>query len=165
MLGSRSQKEGIFPRVKLSTINGQWIELEKSARGLAWQMIVIYRGGHSPSCTAFLNLLDKFRERFANIGVDLIAASADNSEQLQHHLKKLTVSYPIAFGLSVEHMYNLNLHVSVPKDLQETNHAFAEPALFVIDDKGQIVLSDIANNPYTRPDLEQLLAGLNLLHN
>jgi len=69
----------------------------------------------------------------------------------------------LAFGLSIEHMYQLNLHVSVPKDLQETNHPFAEPALFLVDEHGQIVLSDIANNPYTRPNLTPLLVGLQQL--
>jgi peroxiredoxin len=154
-----------FPGVMLSTINRQEVELGKPSHGLAWQLIIIYRGQHSPSCTEYLNQLNSFKEKLATIGVDLIAASADNSEQLQQHLQQLTVSYPLAFGLSIEQMYKLNLHVSVPKDLQETNHPFAEPALFLVNDKGHILISDIANNPYTRTDLELLLIGLQQLHN
>jgi len=154
-----------FPPVMLSTINGQAVALGKPSHGLAWQLIIIYRGQHSPSCTDFLNQLDSYKTQLATIGIDLIAASADNSEQLQQHLPQLSVSYPLAFGLSIEHMYQLNLHVSVPKNLQETNHPFAEPALFLVDENGHVVLSDIANNPYTRPNLEPLLIGLQQLTN
>lgn len=160
---ANSTGEDYFSNIKLATINGQYIQLTKPTNGFTSRILVIYRGEHSPSCTDFLNMLDKYRDEFAKIRVDIIAVSADSSEQLQQHLKELHVSYPIAFGLSVEQMYRLNLHVSVPKNLQETNHPFAEPALFVIDNSGQIILSDIANNPYTRPNLEQLLAGLVLL--
>ncbi|NRA54753.1 MAG: redoxin family protein [Gammaproteobacteria bacterium] len=159
----KPRTEEQFPLVMLSTINGQQVALGKPGHGLAWQLIIIYRGHHSPSCTDYLNQLNQYKDQFAAIDIDLIAASADNSEQLQQHLPQLSVSYPLAFGLSIEHMYQLNLHVSVPKDLQETNHPFAEPALFLVDDKGRLVLSDIADNPLTRPCLPPLLTGLQQL--
>ena len=160
MLNSKLTSLESFPRIMLPTINGHIIELTNHSLISDWTMVIIYRGHHSKNCTEFLNLLNSFHQQFADIGITIIAASADNREQLQQHLKQLTVSFPIACELSVEQMYQLNLHLSVPKDFQETNHPFAEPALFIVDEQSQIILSDITNNPYTRPNLDLLLSGL-----
>ena len=119
MLNSKLTSLESFPRIILQTINGHIIELTNHSLISDWTMVIIYRGHHSKNCTEFLNLLNSFHQQFADIGITIIAASADNREQLQQHLKKLTVSFPIACELSVEHMYQLNLHLSMPKDFHE----------------------------------------------
>ena len=42
---------------------------------------------------------------------------------------------------------------------------FAEPGLFIINEKGQLQVIDISNGPFVRPELEVLLAGLGFIRN
>ncbi len=57
-------------------------------------------------------------------------------------------------------MRELGLYLSDPRSPQETDRAFAEPRLFVINPKGQVQMIDISNAPFARPDLKSLLKGL-----
>ncbi|GAA4649730.1 hypothetical protein GCM10023116_20100 [Kistimonas scapharcae] len=75
------------------------------------------------------------------------------------------MSFPLAYGLSLEAMKTLCLYISVPRSEQETDHNFAEPGLFVVNEEGNIQVIDISNNPFVRPDLEALASGLEWIRN
>ena len=57
-------------------------------------------------------------------------------------------------------MKQLGLYISHPRSAEETDHPFAEPGLFVINDSGTVQVVDISNNPFVRPELEALTSGL-----
>jgi len=54
-------------------------------------------------------------------GVDLVAVSGDSKSQLESHIEQLDVSFPIAYGLTVELMHTLGLYIS--------NNPFVRPEL------------------------------------
>ena len=93
------------------------------------------------------------------------AVSGDSKAQLDEHLEELSITYPIAYGLSQEDMAKLGLYISTPRSEKETDHNFAEPALFVLNEKNEIHIAEIANAPFVRPDLEQLVSGLEFIRN
>lgn len=130
-----------------------------------WLMVVVYRGKHCPLCTRYLNLLEGYQEQLKDLRVGLVAVSADSKVQLEGQLEKLEVSFPIYYGLSVEQMQRLGVYISHPRSPQETDHPFAEPGLFVIDEQGQVQVVDLSNNPFVRPDLDQLVSGLAWIRN
>ena len=99
------------------------------------------------------------------IGVEIAAVSADSKEQLESHLEKLKVSFPLYYGLTTDQMKALGVYVSVPRSEQETDHNFAEPGLFVINEDHQVQVVDISNNPFVRPELEALVSGLGWIRN
>ena len=125
-----------------------------------WMMVVVYRGRHCPMCTRYLNRLEAFVSQLSEIGVDVAAVSGDSAEQLARHREKLEVSVPIHYGLTVAQMQQLGLYVSDPRSPKETDHPFAEPGLFVINEHGTLQVVDLSNNPFVRPDLETLVSGL-----
>ncbi|HDY93581.1 MAG TPA: AhpC/TSA family protein, partial [Pseudoalteromonas sp.] len=47
-----------------------------------------------------------------------------------------------------------------PRSDAETDHPFAEPGIYVLNEKNQLQMVDISNSPFVRPDLEQLLGGI-----
>lgn len=149
-----------FPRIILPTISGTEIDVSEPYQGAAWHTVVFYRGFHSKRCTQFLNKIEQSMPRLIEHGISLTAISADSGEQLQKHLKHLHVSFPIAFGLTIAQMHELNLYISLPKDFNQTNHPFCEPGLFVINELGQIVVLDISNSDMCRPDLDTLIDGI-----
>ena len=83
-------------------------------------VVVVYRGRHCPLCTKFLNKLAEYRQRLLQVGIDVAAVSADSKEQLQEHLNRLDVNFPLFYGLTLEQMQDLGLYISVPRSEKET---------------------------------------------
>lgn len=154
-----------FPSIQVQSRDGETITLGQPAKGKYWQMIVVYRGRHCPLCTKYLNQLEEFKQRLFDNKVDLVAVSADSKEQLEDQLEKLDVSFPIYYGLSQEQMQTLGLYISVPRSKQETDHNFAEPGLFVVNEEGKLHVVDLSNNPFVRPELDALASGLEWIRN
>lgn len=73
------------------------------------------------------------------------------------------VSVPLGHGLNVGDMEALGLYVSDPRSPEETDHPFAEPALFVVNGDGQLQIVDISNAPFARPDLQKLAKGIGFI--
>ena len=149
-----------FPALPVSDENDALVDVSRPTGDADWQMVVVYRGRHCPLCTKFLNKLADYRQRLLQIGIDIAAVSADSREQLQEHLNRLDVNFPLFYGLTLEQMQDLGLYISVPRSEQETDHNFAEPGLFVINSDGKLQVVDLSNNPFARPDLEVLVSGL-----
>lgn len=149
-----------FPPVEATLLDGSTVNLGSAHSGADWQMLVVYRGKHCPLCTRYLNLLEEQQEALKATGVSVTAVSADSKKQLEEHMEKLTVSYPIAYGLSEQQMKQLGLYISVPRSEQETDHNFAEPGLFVINEQGILQAVDISNVPFFRPELAVVVQGL-----
>lgn len=56
-------------------------------------------------------------------------------------------------------------HISQPRSEQETDHNFAEPGLFVVNQDVKLHVVDISNNPFVRPELSKLVSGLKWIRN
>lgn len=52
------------------------------------------------------------------------------------------------------------LTASLPRSERETDHNFAEPALFVVNEDGRLHVEEYSNNPFVRADLPTLVRGL-----
>lgn len=155
----------VFPKILVTDLSGNQIDLAAPRAATEWKLVVVYRGQHCPLCTKYLNRLEGFIAALADIKVAVIAVSADSKAQLEGHLQKLNISFPIACGLSIEQMQQLGLYISTPRSASETDHPFPEPGTFVINDQGQVQVVDISNNPFARPELEALVSGLSWMRN
>ena len=149
-----------FPSISVTSLEGESCELGKPRDGYTWQAVFVYRGRHCPMCTRYLNALAKNRQAFADAGVDIIAVSADSKAQLTSHLEDIDINFPIAYGLTEKQMKTLGLYISIPRSEKETDHNFAEPGLFVVNDEGKLHVVDISNNPFVRPEINTLADGL-----
>jgi peroxiredoxin len=154
-----------FPTIELPSLSGDTISLGKPHSGADWQMLVVYRGKHCPMCTRYLNEIEKKKAQFLELGISIVAASADSESLAKTHMSELTASFPITYGLSIEQMQQLGLYLSNPRSAQETDHVFAEPGIFIINEHGQLQVIDISNGPFVRPELDVLLAGLSFIRN
>ncbi|MGR5238752.1 peroxiredoxin-like family protein [Vibrio alfacsensis] len=165
MTASKFKAGERFPSISLPTFDGSTIELGKPTENADWRLVVVYRGKHCPLCTRYLNELEGLKAKYLEAGVDIVAVSADSKEQVAQHMDQLSVSFPIAYGLTVDQMQTLGLYISEPRSEKETDHLFSEPGLFVVNDKGQVQVIDISNGPFARPDLNVLLSGLTFIRN
>jgi len=149
-----------FPNISATRLDNTTVEIAKPQEGMTWQAVFVYRGKHCPLCTKYLNELESYQQAFADAGVGIIAVSGDSKAQLMEHLEKLDISFPIAFGLTQSQMQLLGLYISEPRSEQETDHNFAEPGLFIVNEQGDLHVVDISNNPFVRPELGALSRGL-----
>ena len=154
-----------FPEITLKNINGDETTLGKPQYGMDWQMVVVYRGRHCPLCVRYLKQIEAIKQKFYDLNIDIIATSGDSEAQAQDMLSKVSVIFPLTYGLSIEQMKQLGLYISNPRSPQETDHPFSEPGLFVVNDKGQVQVVDISNAPFARPELEALVSGLEFIRN
>jgi peroxiredoxin len=150
----------IFPAVEATLLDGSITNLAQAHSDADWQILVVYRGKHCPLCTRYLNQLEEHQAALKAIGVSVSAVSADSKAQLEAHMEKLAVSYPIAYGLTEPQMKQLGVYISAPRSEQETDHNFSEPALFVINHQGILQAIDISNAPLLRPELAVVVQGL-----
>ena len=154
-----------FPDIEASALDGSTANLKDRSEGCDWKLVVVYRGRHCPLCTKYLNALESHVERLKEIGVDLVAVSGDSAAQLTEHLEKLKINYPVLYGLTIEQMQSLGVYISHPRSEQETDHPFAEPGIFVVNEQDTVQVVDISNNPFVRPELETLVSGLAWIKN
>lgn len=150
-----------FPDLSVLNTDGQAVSLINPSNENNWTMLVIYRGQHCPVCTKYLNRLQGMRHEFEELGIEIVAVSADTVAQLQQKLTNdVKVDFTVHAGLTLEQMQQLGLYVSQPMSSSETDHPFSEPALFVINSDNKVQVLEIANSPFVRPDLDMLLSGL-----
>jgi peroxiredoxin len=145
--------------------NSERVDISKPTGDAHWQMVVVYRGSHCPKCTDYLNKLAGYRQRLLDIGIDIAAVSTDSKEQLDEHLTRLDVNFPLFYGLTLEQIQDLGLYISVPAPWKDSDHDFAEPGLFVINSDGLLQIADISNSPFARPDLDVFVSGLEWMRN
>ncbi len=104
-----------FPDVSATLSTGKTVSLTNKEEGCDWKMVVVYRGKHCPICTKFLNKLEDYKGRLREVNIDVVAVSGDSKAQLDEHLEELSITYPIAYGLSQEDMAKLGLYISLRK--------------------------------------------------
>ncbi len=155
-----------FPKTTVPCLSGNTLELGSPRAGKEWQAIIVYRGKHCPLCTKYLKQLKGLASQFSEAGVDVVVVSADTQEKAQAHAAgQLEMNVEVGYDLSIAQMQSLGLYISHPRSEQETDRPFAEPGLIVVNEEGNVHVIDISNNPFVRPDLEQLLSGLNWIRN
>jgi len=154
-----------FPKITVSKLGGGNLDLGNPGNGSDWQLVVVYRGKHCPICTRYLKELEDITPKLAEIGVEVVAVSADPAKKAKDQTAEAGVSFPVGIDLSVPQMQALGLYVSDPRSAAETDRPFAEPGVFVINSSGKLQVVDISNAPFARPALPSLLMGLNFIKN
>ena len=80
-----------FPNFSLAQVGGGVLAVGQPAGGNDWQLVVVYRGKHCPICTKYLAKLAALNERFAEIGVDVVAISGDPQDKAAARMRMFLV--------------------------------------------------------------------------
>ena len=144
-----------FPVTEIPRLGGGTITLGRPETA-DWQLVLIYRGLHCPICKQYLTDLEPRLSEFAELGIEVVAVSADPEAKARKFRADQGLSVPIGYDLSIEQMKTLGLYISDPRSPEETDRPFSEPGLFLINPQGNLHMVDISNAPFLRPDLEKL---------
>ena len=148
---------GAMPEITLPVVGGG--EAKIGGTRDRWQMIIVYRGLHCPIGKNYTARVEALKDKFDELDTDIIFVSGDNAVKAKDFADEVGLNLPVAYDLSVDQMRDLGLYVSDPRPT-ETDHPFPEPGLFVVNEKGQAHIVDIANAPFVRPEPELIIRGI-----
>ncbi len=124
-------------------------------------MLVFYRGKHCPICKGQLEELGGRLSDFTSRGINVFAISMDSPERAQvAHQEWDTHDLPLAHSLSEDQARDWGLFISQKREGSEEPEMFSEPGLFLLNPDRSVYFQVIQNAPFTRPDLDDLLEGI-----
>lgn len=150
------------PSLKVETLSGAGFDLSAS-KPEHFTLVIFYRGLHCPICKTYVRDLESKLDDFAKIGVNAVAISSDSQERAERQVKDWGLSkIDIGYGLSIESAREWGLYVS--KSVKDSEPAiFSEPGLFLVKPDGTLYASSVQTMPFTRPNLRELLGGLDYI--
>jgi len=152
-----------LPDITVPRLGGGQLTLGRPEGGRDWAMVVVYRGKHCPLCHKYLGQLQSLLADYHALGVDVAVVSGDPQDRAHAMADEVGLTMPVGHDLSLEQMRTLGLYVSDPRTPQETDRPYPEPAVFVVNDEGNLQVVDISNAPFARPDLSALHGGLKFI--
>ncbi len=124
-------------------------------------MLVFYRGKHCPICKKYLTELGSKLSKFTDKGINVFAVSMDSAERAAVSDEEWdTGDLPLAHSLSEQKAREYGLYISEKRPESEEPEKFSEPGLFLVKPDGTLYFTVVQNAPFTRPDLDELLEGI-----
>jgi len=149
-----------FPSITVKNLSGGDLNLTARTAPYDWKMIVVYRGKHCPFCTEYLAELKEMVAEFNDVGIDIVAVSADSEERAKIQIAEIQPNFDVGYNLSIPQMQELGLYITTPRSEAESDRPFAEPAFFIVNEHDQTQIVDISNIAFGRPELKTMLRGL-----
>lgn len=145
------------PTLSLPLVGGgTWTLAEQTPK--TFTMVIFYRGLHCPVCKMYLTKLNGLIDMAAEVGVTVVAASMDPEDRATQTKADWELgNIDLAYGATAQDARNWGLYLTAAIKEAENNQ-FAEPGLFWVRPDGRLYLIDIANMPWSRPDVEFLLS-------
>ena len=152
------------PVLSVPTLDGTHWTLNKSKPD-HFTFVFFYRGYHCPICKNYLRSIDQKIDELAGLGIAAVAISSDTQERAQRSKEEWGIRrLPIAYGLSIDEARDWGLYVS--KAIKPTEpDRFSEPGLFIVQPDGALFAASIQTMPFTRPAIQELIAGFSYIVN
>jgi peroxiredoxin len=123
-----------FPSLAMSLPGGDTLELPHTVAG-DYAVVLLFRGSWCPFCNAQLRAFERARDRLAELGVRVVALSADDEASTRALVDKHGLTFPVGHSADPAALHDaLGAFVSgEPPYLESTG--------FVLDPDGRIVVS------------------------
>ena len=96
-MSSRLQNGDLFPDLTIDLVGGGTLAIPRDLAG-SYAVVLFYRGSWCPYCGAQLAAFSRARERFAEVGIKIVALSVDDGPTSEALVDKLRLSFPVGFG-------------------------------------------------------------------
>jgi peroxiredoxin len=167
------------PALAVATLSGEFFDLTKQNPD-NFTIVVFYRGRHCPICIGQLKEVEASFEQAKKQGMNVIAISMDTKEkaldtvaavvassstQSKDGEEKKTAdisdfSLPIGYGLTEEQARSWGLYLSQGRPNTTEPAVFSEPGIYVMRPDTTVFFAQTQSAPFTRPNFENLLGGL-----
>lgn len=146
-----------LPSFAIDTLGGGRIDL---ASRPGWRLLVVYRGAHCPACAKYLAKLTAQHARLQKLAVEVVALSTDPRERARQQAEEAGWPFEVGHDVPIDRLRGLGLYISAAAESEKADREFAEPGLFLVNPEGRLQVIDVSNAPFSRPDLEQIVEGI-----
>lgn len=120
-------------------------------------MIDVFRGVHCPRCRRHLEEMSARHAEFSEIGLDMIAMSADPADRAEKSRTEWDMpNVPLGYDLPIATARALGLYISQNYASHESE-IFAEPGVFFVLPDLTLYGAVINTFPFARPKIDDLL--------
>ena len=127
-------------------------------------LLVFYRGKHCPICKKYLPEIGSRLREITDRGVNVFAVSMDDEDRAMVVDREWdTGDLPLVYDLSEDMAREWGLFISSKREGSEEPDTFSEPGLFLIRPDRTVYFVQVQSAPFTRPDLDQLMDGLDII--
>lgn len=124
-------------------------------------LVLFYRGLHCPVCKSQLEEAGSKLEKFTQAGVNVVSVSMDSKDRaMKIDSDWKTGDVPLAYDLSEVSAREWGLYISEGRSDSDEPAKFSEPGMFLIRPDGTLYYASIQNSPFARPQLGDLLEGI-----
>ena len=124
-------------------------------------ILVMYRGVHCPKCKKQLQAIEPMVADIRADGHNIVAISMDSEERAHRAVTEWGIKeLPVGYGLDLTTAKALGLFISKGISDAEPEY-FSEPGIFAVHADGTLYAQIIQNTPFGRPDMDDLVSGLN----
>lgn len=144
------QNGDLFPDIDLSVLDRGPTKLSEIASG-SWTLVHVYRGEWCPTCQAYFDRVAGARAEIAEVGLRIVAISADPEEKVRATRDAHALWFPMAYGAPLSLAADLDIYA-------DRDRNFLQPAFFVLDPERRIRHASIQSGGMARPAIEELVA-------
>jgi len=131
-MSSQLQNGDLFPDLTIEGVGGGTLALPRDLAG-SYAVVLFYRGSWCPYCCAQLAAFSRARERFAEVGIKIVALSVDDRATSEALVDKLHLSFPVGVGANA-----VAVAAATGAYLAE-DAAYLQSTGFVLDQRGRIL--------------------------
>ena len=131
-MSSQLQNGDLFPDLTIEGVGGGTLALPRDLAG-SYAVVLFYRGSWCPYCCAQLAAFLRARERFAEVGIKIVALSVDDRATSEALVDKLHLSFPVGVGANA-----VAVAAATGAYLAE-DAAYLQSTGFVLDQRGRIL--------------------------
>lgn len=133
-MSARLQNGDRFPDLDLDLVGGGTVAIPRDLAG-SYAVVLFYRGSWCPYCNAQLAAFSRARERFAELGIKIVALSVDDGSTSAALVDTLRLSFPVGFGANA-----VAVAAATGAYLAE-GAAYIQSTGFVLDHGGRILIA------------------------
>jgi peroxiredoxin len=144
--------------LSLPTLDAGQFDLDRT-EAKTGTLLVFYRGKHCPICAKQLGELEQKLDQFGELGVDVVAISADPEEKAREMARDVGIeNLVIAHSLPLkEAQENWGLYISSAREGSQEPDLFSEPGIFFVTPGRELYGAWIQSTPFARPQIDDLI--------
>ncbi|TCP26600.1 peroxiredoxin [Scopulibacillus darangshiensis] len=140
----------------LSTDGGLFSFSDHQKGHKAWHLIIFFRGEWCPACNDYLEEIEKSTEKFANQHTHIVAISSDEIDRLKELVSAKSLSFPVLSDKDRAAVRGYGVYIHKEDGPYEDHGDHNEPAVFLVDDKGNLLFQQKQTGPFGRPSPHDL---------
>ena len=141
-----------FPMLDIPAVDGGTISLPGDLAG-SFGVVLVYRGSWCPYCTAQLTAFARAADTWDDLGVRIVAISADDEPAATAFVDSHSLPFPVGYGVDIDKV------ADVLGAYSNAEPRFLQSSGFLLDPSGAVILASYSSGAIGRLTADDV-AGL-----